>query len=214
LVVLRYFPYSYCYKYDAWNNPNRENCSQNKKSKSELLFVELCPKQPYQVQYQSNYHILGFALESQKGYHSFASDRITPFYAPANTFVFIPANCETLSSKLSEHGLAKIIEFIEANLCEDLSLNVIAEIVEMSPSKLRQAFIGTVGQSPHSWLSKRRIERARILLAETEQSIAQISLDCGFSSQSHMTMLFSQHFGTTPNKYRKSFKPALLTQNI
>lgn len=55
---------------------------------SDLFFVELCPKQPYQVQYQSKYHILGFALESQQGYHSFASDRITPFHAPANTFIW------------------------------------------------------------------------------------------------------------------------------
>ena len=97
-----------------------------------------------------------------------------------------------------------LIEFIDANLCEDLSLNVLAEIVEMSPSRFRRAFKGTVGQSPHSWLSKRRLERAKILLAETEQSIAQISLDCGFSSQSHMTMLFYKHLGTTPNRYRQS----------
>ena len=41
---------------------------------SDRLFVELCPKQPYQVRYQPNWHILGLALESQTGYHSFASD--------------------------------------------------------------------------------------------------------------------------------------------
>ena len=262
---------------------------------SELFFVELCPKQPYQVQYRPNWHILGFALESQTGYHGFASSRVTPYHAPANTFVFIPANCEIFSessqggiylifalspkffaayvddiathqtitlhrlapvrnryvtaigratrqfiqtnsssgrlyfeslagqfathviltllsqsevatkcSQLSKHTLAQLIEFIEANLCEDLSLNALAEVVEMSPSQFRRAFKATVGQSPHSWLNKRRLERAKTLLTKTEQSIAQIALDCGFSSQSHMTTLFSRHLGTTPSRYRRS----------
>ena len=262
---------------------------------SDLLFVELCPKQPYRVQYQPNWHILGFALESQTGYHGFNSSRIVPYHAPANTFVFIPANYEIFSesglggmylifalspelfaayvndlaiqktvtlhrlapirnryvtaigraarqfiqtnlsggrlyfeslagqfathviltllsesevtkkcSQLSKHTLARLIEFIEANLCQDLSLNALAEVVEMSPSQFRRAFKATVGQSPHSWLNKRRLEHAKTLLAETEQSIAQIALDCGFSSQSHMTTLFSKHLGTTPNRYRKS----------
>lgn len=262
---------------------------------SDLFFVELCPKQPYQVQYQSDWHILGFALESQTGYHGFASSQIVPYHAPANTFVFIPANCETFAesskggkylifalspklfttyvddlathrtialrrlspihdryitaiaratrhfiqtnlsggrlyfeslagqfathvilallsksevktkcTKLSKHTLAQLIEFIEANLCEDLSLNALAEVAEMSPSQFRRTFKATVGQSPHSWMNKRRLDRARTLLAKTEQPIARIALDCGFSSQSHMTMVFSKHLGTTPNKYRKS----------
>ena len=262
---------------------------------SDILFVELCPKQPYQVQYQPNWHILGFALESQTGYHGFNSSRITSYHAPANTFVFIPANYEifsessqggiylifalspkflatyiddlaihktitlyrlapirnryvtaigraarhfiqtnlsssklyfeslagqfathviltflsesevaTKSNKLSKRTLARLIEFIEANLCEDLSLDALAEIVEMSPSQFGRAFKATVGQSPHSWLNKRRLDRAKILLAKTEQPIVQIALDCGFSSQSHMTTLFSRQLGTTPNKYRKS----------
>ena len=263
--------------------------------KSDLFFVELCPKQAYRVQYQPNWHILGFALESQTGYHGFNSSGITPYHAPANTFVFIPANYEifsessrggiylifalspeffaayvddiaidktitlnrlapirnryvtaiaratrhfiktnssggklyfeslagqfathailtlrsqsdvtTKSSQLSKHTLAQLIEFMEANLCEDLSLNALAEVAQMSPSQFRRAFKATVGQSPHSWLNKRRLERAKILLAKTEGAIAQIALDCGFSSQSHMTTLFSRHLGTTPNRYRKS----------
>jgi AraC family transcriptional regulator len=262
---------------------------------SDLLFVELCPKQPYQVQYQSNWHILGFALESQTGHHSFASSRIVPYHAPANTFVFIPANCETFAessqggsylifavspelfvtyvddlaahktvtlhrlspirnryvtaigratrqfirtnpsggrlyfeslagqfvthviltllsksevktkcTKLGKHTLAQLIEFIEANLSEDLSLNALAEVTEMSPSQFRRAFKATVGQSPHSWLNQRRLDHAKNLLAKTKQPIAQIALDCGFSSQSHMTMLFSKHLGTTPRKYKRS----------
>ena len=264
---------------------------------SDLLFVELCPKQPYRVQYQSDWHILGFALESQTGYHGFASSRIVPYHAPANTFVFIPANCETFaessqggkylifalspelftayvddlatdktitlhrlpptrdryvtaisraarqfiqanqsggrlyleslagqfathvilalrsqseaktkSSKLSKRTLARLIEFMEANLCEDLSLEALAEVVEMSPYQFRRAFIATVGQSSHSWLNERRLDRAKTLLAKTEQPIVRIALDCGFSSQSHMTTLFSKHLDITPNKYRKSVR--------
>ena len=93
---------------------------------------------------------------------------------------------------------------MEANLCEDLSLDALAQVAQMSPSRFRRAFQATVGQSPHSWLNKHRLERAKTLLAKTEQSIAQIAIDCGFSSQSHMTTIFSKHLGITPNGYRKS----------
>ncbi len=107
-------------------------------------------------------------------------------------------------SQLNKSTLAQLIEFVEANLCEDLSLNALAEVAQMSPSQFMRAFKATVGQSPHSWLLKRRLDRAKILLARTKQSIAQVAFDCGFSSQSHMTTVFSKHLGTTPKKYRNN----------
>ncbi|MGF1481997.1 MAG: helix-turn-helix domain-containing protein [Cyanophyceae cyanobacterium] len=106
------------------------------------------------------------------------------------------------SSQLHPCAFEQLSEFVEANLCEDLSLNALAEVVGMSSSRFVRSFKTTVGQSPHAWVIERRLARAQASLANTNHSIAQIALDCGFSSQSHMTALFSKHLGTTPKRYR------------
>lgn len=65
---------------------------------NESLFVEICPRQPYEVRYCPDWHILGFALEAQRGEHAFGSDRIQSYRAPVNTFSFTPAKCDTFST--------------------------------------------------------------------------------------------------------------------
>lgn len=76
--------------------------------------AELLPRQPYETCYVASLGSLGFAFETQKGNHAFASDRPCPFTTPANTLAFVPAGCEVMSRSLmggeylvvSGHGLA------------------------------------------------------------------------------------------------------------
>ena len=106
------------------------------------------------------------------------------------------------SCKLCDNALAQLTEYVAANLCEDLSINGLAKVVNMPPSRFVKAFKAAVGDSPHAWVITHRITRAKALLVNTELPIAQIALDCGFSSQSHMTTLFSRRLGITPRQYR------------
>ena len=61
------------------------------------LTVSLLPKSPYCANYTPVQPLIGFALESQAGWHAFASDRIRPFYAGANGLAFTPAGCSIYS---------------------------------------------------------------------------------------------------------------------
>ena len=64
-------------------------------------------------------------------------------------------------------------------------------------------FKATLRVSPYQYVLNRRVERAKILLGENKQSLADIALQCGFSHQEHMTRMFRRFTGVTPGLYRR-----------
>lgn len=64
-------------------------------------------------------------------------------------------------------------------------------------------FRATTGMTPHRYVLKRRLERARQLFEQVEFSIAEIAIMCGFSSQAHLTLAFRKEYGLTPTEYRR-----------
>ena len=82
-------------------------------------------------------------------------------------------------------------------------MNSLAASVKMSSSRFAREFKLTTGQSPHKWVMVYRMKQAKELLANTDQSIVQIALDCGFSGQSYMKTVFSKALGGTPKCYRQ-----------
>lgn len=96
-----------------------------------------------------------------------------------------------------------LVAFIEAHLEEDLTLEQLSGTANMNVYQLTRAFKAATGTSPYRYVLGRRVARARHLLAEGRESIADIAYQCGFSSQQHMTNTFTRVLGTTPGKYRK-----------
>jgi AraC family transcriptional regulator len=105
---------------------------------------------------------------------------------------------------LPQDKLRCATEYINENLEKDLTLSEIAASVGMSPYHFARAFKQASGLPPHQYIIKRRIEKAKRLLAQTDLAIAEIAYRVGFSSQSHFTTLFRKHVGTTPKAYRDS----------
>lgn len=105
---------------------------------------------------------------------------------------------------LPKPALQQAIAYMHAHLEQDLSLNAIAEVVQMSPCHFARAFKQVTGQSPHQYVLQHRIDRAKSLLAQSELSIADISYQLGFSSQSRFTKTFRQFVAATPKAYRQS----------
>jgi AraC family transcriptional regulator len=105
---------------------------------------------------------------------------------------------------VSPQRIRRLIEFIEANLDDHLTLDAMATQVEISPLYLARAFKAAVGQSPHQYVLERRIERAKELLRNTEMSIVDVALSVGFSSQSHLSHWMLRHTGISPAAYRRA----------
>lgn len=93
-------------------------------------------------------------------------------------------------------------EFIEDNIERDLGLTEIAEAVDLSPFHFARSFKQATGVSPHQYLIKSRIERAKSLLAKSELPIVEVGFRVGFKNQSHFTTLFRRVTHLTPKAYR------------
>lgn len=102
----------------------------------------------------------------------------------------------------TDSRIARAVDFIEAHLVDDLSLAFIASAARMSPSWLKTSFKAVTGRPVWAYVKERRLERARLLLADRNYSLTQIAYACGFSSHSHMSRAFKQQFGATPSDMR------------
>jgi AraC family transcriptional regulator len=103
---------------------------------------------------------------------------------------------------LSKCKLQRTISYIKDHLTEDLSLKKISSVVEMSPHYFTSLFKQSTGMSAYQYVICCRIELAKNLLNRQDLSLAEVSQEVGFKSQSHFTNAFRKHTGTTPKIYR------------
>jgi AraC family transcriptional regulator len=104
--------------------------------------------------------------------------------------------------KLPPRKLQRALDYIDANLREDISLAGVAQALAMSPWHFAHAFRQTTGLSPHRFVLARRVERAKSLLRETDLPITEIAHRIGCTSHSHFSVLFRRATGQTPRDYR------------
>ena len=98
--------------------------------------------------------------------------------------------------------MRRLSDFIEENLGNPLSLESMANQVSLNALYLPRAFKKAFGQTPHQYLLQRRVERAKVMLINTELPISEIALTTGFSSQSHLSHWFSKFTGVSPAAFR------------
>jgi AraC family transcriptional regulator len=110
---------------------------------------------------------------------------------------------EFKANGLSRSQLQRVIDYIQANLTQDLSILDLATLTGMSESHFSRSFKRSVGISPYQYLMQQRVERAKQLLAQRSFAISTIALDCGFANQTHLTKVFRQMTGLTPKAYQK-----------
>lgn len=117
---------------------------------------------------------------------------------------------------LGSRGLRLVTDYVGDNLGGDLSLRGIAREVGRSPYGVARAFKRSTDLTLHRYVTERRLERAKTLLAGTDLSVGEVCRRVGLTSQSHFTRLFSKYVGTTPTAYRKSragARPSPTSQN-
>jgi AraC family transcriptional regulator len=120
-----------------------------------------------------------------------------------------PTAAEAIDFRKASGGLAPwqirrvslhIEEHLEQTiLCEDL-----ARLVRLSLSHFMRTFRDSFGIPPHTYIMKRRMERAQGLMLTTDTALGHIALECGFADQSHLSRLFQKLVGESPAAWRRA----------
>jgi transcriptional regulator GlxA family with amidase domain len=98
--------------------------------------------------------------------------------------------------------LEEALALMEANLGEPLPTEEVARLVGVSRRQLERLFKQHLDALPSRWYAELRLARARRLLQQTNQSILQVGLSCGFASGSHFSNAYRTRFGRTPREER------------
>jgi AraC family transcriptional regulator len=113
----------------------------------------------------------------------------------------------TYKGGLPGNRLKRVLDYIAANLDENISLAQLSAIAGMSPHYFSELFKVSTGRSPHNYILMQRIERAKQQLRDPNRSIIDAGLDAGVQNPSHFARMFRKVAGTTPSKYRVEHMP-------
>jgi AraC family transcriptional regulator len=108
-----------------------------------------------------------------------------------------------LRGGLPPAALKRVQVFVEANLADAIPLRALAARAGLSPFHFSRAFKTTAGITPRVFVEQCRVERAKHLLRDTDQTITDIAAQTGFGTQSRLTLVFKRHTGFTPAVYRR-----------
>ncbi len=98
--------------------------------------------------------------------------------------------------------LSNVIQMMEENIEDPISPSILASDVGMSTRQLERLFRRYLNRSPKRYYMELRLNRARNLLMQTDMSVINVALACGFASPSHFSKCYRAHFGTTPYRER------------
>lgn len=117
------------------------------------------------------------------------------------------ADKRMMLKRVSEERLAvrQVKEYLEAHYVDNVSLEQLAQITNLSPFHLTRVFCHALGLPPHAYLLQVRVLRAKRLLSQG-WALAQVALETGFTHQSHLHRHFKRIVGVTPKQYQTMSK--------
>lgn len=98
--------------------------------------------------------------------------------------------------------LSQVIQFMEQNIEEPISPSILAQNVGMSTRQLERLFRRYLNRSPKRYYMQLRLQKARNLLMQTDMSVINVALACGFASPSHFSKCYRAQYNTTPYRER------------
>ena len=118
--------------------------------------------------------------------------------------ILVPAEYNPRSDHA--HIIHRITSYIHEHPGEDLSLNRLAALANLSPYYFSRVFKKEIGKPPHEYVVSSRINSARFYLKTSQLSIEEIGLSLGFSTASSFCARFRKHEGMTPLNYRNHYR--------
>jgi AraC family transcriptional regulator len=104
---------------------------------------------------------------------------------------------------LAAWQILRVRAYIDSNLERTIHIRDLSAVARRSPAHFSRKFKLAVGQSPHAYVVRRRLEKACHLMMTSVASLSEIALSVGFSDQAHLCRLFRQAFGQSPAQWRR-----------
>lgn len=109
-------------------------------------------------------------------------------------------------AKARPRWLRRVEDALDASIASPPSVEELAALAGVHPTHLLRTFRRYQGATISNYVRQRRIQRARVEVAQAKRPLAMIALDAGFADQSHFTRVFKQTFGETPGQYARALK--------
>jgi AraC family transcriptional regulator len=106
---------------------------------------------------------------------------------------------------LGSGRLRRIKELVHAKMEDDLSLDEMAESVGLSTAHFARMFRKSTGETPHQFVLRQRVERAKAMLRASDVRILDVAVACGFRTQQHFAQVFRDVCRVSPTEYRQDF---------
>jgi AraC family transcriptional regulator len=100
--------------------------------------------------------------------------------------------------------LRKVEDYVRSNLAEEVPIETLAGLVDLSPFHFSRVFKQATGMSPLQFVTRERVTLAQQLIRETSRSLIEIGLEVGYTSPSHFAKVFRRVTGTTPKEFRSA----------
>jgi AraC family transcriptional regulator len=104
---------------------------------------------------------------------------------------------------LGSARLRRIRELIDAKIEDDLSLDEMAQSVGLSTAHFARMFRKSTGETPHQFVRRQRVERAKAILRAPGARVLDVAVACGFKTQQHFAQVFRDVCGISPTEYRQ-----------
>jgi AraC family transcriptional regulator len=104
---------------------------------------------------------------------------------------------------LAAWQIGRVRAYIDSNLHRTIHIRDLSAVARRSPAHFSRKFKLAVGEPPHAYVVRRRLERACHLMMTSAEPLSEIALSAGFSDQAHLCRLFRQAFGQSPASWRR-----------
>ena len=112
---------------------------------------------------------------------------------------------QTSRGGLGPARLRRIIEFVHSKMEDELGLDEMAQSVGLSTAHFARMFRKSTGETPHQFVLRQRLERARAMLRAPAARVLDVAVACGFKTQQHFAQVFRDACGISPTRYRQDF---------
>lgn len=104
---------------------------------------------------------------------------------------------------LTPWQMRNVQTYVDMDLRSTIRIEALAGLCNLSAGHFQRAFKASFGETPHKYVTRKRMEMACRMMADTNEPLCQIALECGMTDQAHLTNSFRRLYGIAPHAWRK-----------